>query len=288
MSGRLAGAPPFAAPRRGIMRNLPALGWVAAVIVLACLVLAVIGPTIAPYPAGQIVSQQIFGPMTAQHLLGTDYLGRDMLSRILVGARYTIGVALPATLLASAAGTAFGMLAAARGGVFDAVLSRAMDTLISLPTLIFSLLVVASLGSSVTVLIGTAAVIYTPGCYRIVRAIAVNINATDFVKAARARGEGGIAIMLGEILPNMVLPILTDFGLRFVFIVLLLSSLSFLGLGIQPPYSDWGGMVRENIEGLAAGAPAVIVPAIAIAVLTVSVNLLIDNLVGRKAANRGE
>jgi peptide/nickel transport system permease protein len=287
MSGGLAGAPPLVASRRGILHNLPALGWVAAAIVLACLVLAVIGPALAPYPAGQIVSQQIFGPMTAQHPLGTDYLGRDMLSRILVGARYTIGVALPATLLASAAGTGFGMLAAARGGAFDAVLSRAMDTLISLPTLIFSLLVVAALGSSALVLILTAAVIYTPGCYRIVRAIAVDINATDFVKAARARGEGGLAIMLGEILPNMVLPILTDFGLRFVFIVLLLSSLSFLGLGIQPPYSDWGGMVRENIEGLGTGAPAVIVPAVAIAVLTVSVNLLIDNLLGRRAT-RGE
>ncbi len=272
----------LAAPRR---RRLPALGAGAAVLVLACLVLAVLGPTLAPHPPGQIVSTDIFAPISARYPLGTDYLGRDMLSRVLSGARFTIGVALPAAMLASCAGTMLGMLAAAKGGALDTALSRAMDTLISFPSIIFSLVVVAALGSGVPVLIGTAAVIYTPGCFRIVRAVAVDINATDFVRAARARGERSLAIMLGEILPNMVAPILTDFGLRFVFIVLLLSALSFLGLGIQPPYSDWGGLVRENIAGLSAGAAAVIAPAVAIAILTVSTNLLIDNLPGRKAGN---
>ena len=256
--------------------------------VAACFALAVFGPALAPHAEGTIVSRNIFAPMSAAFPFGTDYLGRDMLSRVLFGARFTIGVALPAALLASGAGTLLGMLAAVRGGAIDAALSRAMDTLISLPTLIFSLVVVAALGSSITVLVLTAAVIYTPGSYRIARAVAVDLSATDFVKAARARGEGGLAIMLGEILPNMVMPVLTDFGLRFVFIVLLLSSLSFLGLGIQPPDSDWGGMVRENIEGLSAGAPAVIVPAVAIAILTVSVNLLIDNLPGRRIGRRGD
>jgi len=242
----------------------------------------VIGPVIAPYAPGRIVSNHVFGPMTWRDPLGTDYLGRDMLSRVLVGARYTIGVALPATVLASLAGTTFGTLAASRGGAFDAAVSRAMDTLISFPSLIFSLVAVAALGSSVLVLILTAAVIYTSGCFRIVRSIAVDINATDFVKVARARGERSPAIIIEEILPNIVAPVLTDFGLRFVFIVLLLSSLSFLGLGIQPPFADWGGLVRENLEGLSAGAPAVLVPAVAIAILTVSVNLLIDSLPGRK------
>jgi len=269
-------------PRRGLLHGLNGLGAVSGVVVLVCLLLAVLGPYLTPYPPGQIVSGDVFGPVTAQFPLGTDYLGRDMLSRILSGARYTIGVALPAAMLASFSGTVLGMLAASRGRMVDAGLSRAMDTLISFPSIIFSLVVVAALGSSVPVLILAAAIIYTPGCFRIVRAIAVDINATDFVRAARARGERSLAIMLGEILPNMVAPILTDFGLRFVFIVLLLSSLSFLGLGIQPPYSDWGGLVRENLEGLSAGAPAVIFPAAAIAVLTVAANLLIDNLPGRK------
>lgn len=268
--------PPARLRRAG--QGLSALGIVAALLVIACLILAVIGPMIAPYAPGRIISDHVFGPMTWRHPLGTDYLGRDMLSRVLVGARYTIAVALPATVLASLSGTTFGTLAASQGGRFDAVVSRTMDALISFPSLIFSLVVVAAVGSSVLVLILTAAVIYTPGCFRIVRSIAVDINATDFVKVARARGERSPAIILEEILPNMIAPILTDFGLRFVFIVLLLSSLSFLGLGIQPPYADWGGLVRENLQGLSAGAPAVLVPAIAIAVLTVSVNLLIDSL----------
>lgn len=271
-------------PRR--RTRMSPLGRITAVVVVLCLAVAVCGPWIAPYPPGSIVSQTVFGPMTWAHPLGTDYLGRDMLSRVLSGARYTIGVALPATLIASGVGTLLGMLAASWGGAADQVLSRAMDTLISFPSLIFSLVVIAGLGSSVPVLIVTAAVIYTPGCYRIVRSIAVGINATDFVTAARARGERNLTVVLDEILPNMVAPILTDFGLRFVFIVLLLSSLSFLGLGIQPPYSDWGGLVRENLDGLAEGAPAVIVPAIAIAVLTVSVNLLIDSLPSRGMARR--
>jgi peptide/nickel transport system permease protein len=270
------------APRRRARISL--LGKIAAVVVVLCLVMAVCGPWIAPYPAGSIVSQTVFAPMTWAHPLGTDYLGRDMLSRVLSGARYTIGVALPATLIASGAGTLLGMLAASWGDAADQVLSRAMDTLISFPSLIFSLVVIAGLGSSVPVLIVTAAVIYTPGCFRIVRSVAVGINATDFVTAARARGERNLTVVLEEILPNMVAPILTDFGLRFVFIVLLLSSLSFLGLGIQPPYSDWGGLVRENLDGLSQGAPAVIMPAIAIAILTVSVNLLIDSLPNRGMA----
>jgi len=264
-------------------RRLPMMGILAALMVAICLVLAVIGPVIAPYAPGQIVGHQIFGPMTWQHLLGTDYLGRDMLSRVLAGARYTIGVALPASVLASCAGAGLGTLAATQGGAFDATLSRTMDTLISFPSIIFCLIVVAALGSSILVLVLAAAVIYTPGCFRIVRSIAVDINATDFVRAARARGERSPAIVFEEILPNMMAPILTDFGLRFVFIVLLLSSLSFLGLGIQPPNADWGGLVRENLEGLSAGAPAVLVPAIAIAILTVSVNFLIDSLPNRKA-----
>jgi peptide/nickel transport system permease protein len=273
-------------PRRRRPR-WPLLGRVAAVVVIACVGIAIFGPVIAPYKPGNIVSQTVFGPMIWAHPLGTDYLGRDMLSRVLTGARYTIGVALPATVLASFAGTMLGMLAASWGGAADQMISRIMDTLISFPSLIFSLVVIAGMGSSVTVLILTAAVIYAPGCFRIVRSVAVGINATDFVAAARARGERNLTVVVEEILPNMVAPILTDFGLRFVFIVLLLSSLSFLGMGIQPPYSDWGGLVRENLDGLSQGAPAVIVPAIAIAILTVSVNLLIDSLPGRGTGRNG-
>lgn len=248
------------------------------VIVGFWMAVAAFGPFFAPHAEGSVVSGEIFGPMTTAFPLGTDYLGRDMLSRVLVGARDTIGVALLATALACLAGTTLALCAAARGGWTDAVMSRAVDALISVPSLLFSMVVIAALGSSIPVLVGTAAVIYTPGSYRTARALAVNIAAMDFVRVARARGERTAFIMRDEILPNMLLPLFTDFGLRFVYVVLLLSGLSFLGLGIQPPHADWGSLVRENIEGLAYGAPAVIMPAVAIATLTASVNLLIDGL----------
>lgn len=267
-------------PRNGGPR-CPIAGIVAWPVVTFWIAIAAFGPLCAPHSEGSVVSPDTFGPASVAFPLGTDYLGRDMLSRILFGARDTIGVALLATVLACVVGTTFALCAAARGGWADAVLSRVADALISVPSLLFGLVVIAALGSSIPVLVGTGAAIYTPGAYRTARALAVNIAATDFVRVARARGESTAFIMRDEILPNMVAPLLTDFGLRFIYVVLLLSGLSFLGLGVQPPQADWGSLVRENIEGLAYGAPAVIMPAVAIAALTVSVNLLIDSLSGR-------
>lgn len=260
--------------------HIPGAAVIGIAIVGGWILVALAAPFLAPRGEAEIVSNTVFGPMTWHLPLGTDYLGRDVLSLIIYGARYTIGLAFAATALASISGIVLGALAAASSGVVDGALSRAMDTLISLPGLMFALVVVAALGSAVPVLIGTAAVIYTPGAFRIARSVAVDINAMEFVQVARARGEKTFAIMFEEIFPNMVLPVLTDFGLRFVFIVLLLSSLSFLGLGIQPPAADWGSLVRENIQGLGYGSPAVIMPAVAIATLTIGVNLLIDGFGG--------
>jgi peptide/nickel transport system permease protein len=260
-------------------------GWIGLVIVAFWLVTAIAGPMLAPYPEGRVVSPDDLAPISAAFPMGTDYLGRDMLSRVLFGARYTIGIALAATLLACFAGIMLALLAAARGGWVDATISRVLDALISIPSLMFGLVVIAALGASIPVLVLTAAVIYMPGAFRFARAMAVNINAMDFIRVARARGEGTLYIMRAEILPNMIVPVLTDFGLRFVFVVLLLSGLSFLGLGIQPPAADWGSLVRENLEGLSYGAPAVIMPALAIASLTIGVNLLIDNLPSRRSAD---
>ena len=268
-------------PRRRRLR-ITGAGAIGLAITLFWLVLAVIGPMIAPHGVGAVVDQDVFGGISRKFPLGTDYLGRDMLSRILYAARYTIGVALASTGLACAAGVSFGRGAAVIGGWFDLVISRFFDALISIPSLMFGLVVVAALGSALPVLILTMAVIYTPGCYRIARSLAVNINAMDFVQVAKARGEGMGYVMFHEILPNALGPILADFGLRFVYVVLLLSGLSFLGLGVQPPEADLGSLVRENISGLAFGAPAVIMPALAIGVLTVGVNMLIDNLPGRR------
>ncbi|MGF1630837.1 MAG: ABC transporter permease [Kiloniellaceae bacterium] len=253
-------------------------GCVGLAIILFWAVIALIGHWITPYPVGEIVDWDYFGSISSQFWMGTDYLGRDILSRLLMGTRYTVGIALAAVMLACIAGIVLGMSAAVAGGWFDMLLSRLLDAFNGIPSLLFGLVVVAAVGSSIPVLILTLAAIYMPGAYRFARALAVNVNTMDFVTVARARGEGTPYLIAREIFPNILGPVLADFGLRFVFIVLVLSGLSFLGLGVQPPNADWGALVRENIEGLSIGAPAVIFPCIAIASLTISVNMFIDNL----------
>jgi peptide/nickel transport system permease protein len=254
------------------------VGAISFLIVLAWALVAVFAPWIAPHPVGEIVDFDFFGPTSAQFPLGTDYLGRDMLSRIIYGARFTVGISLAAVFLACFGGVFLGMMAAVLGGWFDSALSRFLDALTSIPSKILALVIVAGVGSSIPILIATMAVIYTPGSYRFARALAININAMDYITVARARGEKMGYLIRSEILPGIIRPVLADFGLRFVFIVLLLSSMSFLGLGVQPPFADWGALVKENIGGLTFAAPAVVLPSIAIASLTISVNLLIDNL----------
>lgn len=254
------------------------VGLVAFSVILFWAVVALFADSLAPHPVGEIIDNDFFGPMREGLWLGSDYLGRDMLSRILLGARYTVGISLAAVTIACFSGVVLGMTAAVVGGTLDTVMSRLFDALNSIPSKLFGLMVVAAVGSSIPVLILTLSVIYTPGAFRFSRALAVNIDTMDFMMVARIRGERLPYLIGAEILPNIVGPVLADLGLRFVFIVLLLSGLSFLGLGVQPPYADWGALVRENIGGLAFAAPAVIVPSIAIATLTISINLLIDNL----------
>jgi peptide/nickel transport system permease protein len=251
------------------------------------LLVAVIGPELAPHSVGEIVSYEVFEPMSASRPLGTDYLGRDMLSRVMNGARFTVGLALAAALLASIAGTALALFASVSGRWIDETLSRLLDAVICIPSKIFALVMVAAFGSSLPILWLTAAVTYVPGAFRIARSLAVNLNTMEYVQVARARGESRFYIACTEVLPNMIHPMLADFGLRFMFIVLLLSGLSFLGLGVQPPAADLGSLVRENISGLPEGAPAVVLPAVAIATLTIGVNLVIDSLAGRSRRDGG-
>ncbi|WP_077967469.1 ABC transporter permease [Ensifer adhaerens] len=263
------------------------VGLVGMAIIAFWAIIALIAPWIIPYPVGEIVDLDYFGPISQQFWIGSDYLGRDMLSRILMGARYTVGISLVAVSISCFCGVVLGMIAAVSGGWLDTLLSRFLDAMNSIPSKLFGLVVVAAVGSSIPVLVLTLAIIYIPGAFRFARALAVNINTMDFITVARTRGEGTLYLITSEILPNIIGPVLADLGLRFVFIVLLLSGLSFLGLGVQPPYADWGALVRENIGGLPFGAPAVIFPSIAIATLTVSVNLLIDNL-PQKIRDRSE
>ena len=277
--------PPSIVPnpaRRKPRRRLPIAGVAGAAVVGFWMLMAVFGPWLAPDDVGNMNGDAVFAPISAQYPLGADFLGRDMLSRILQGAPYTVGVALAAVLVASLGGTALALFAAARGGWFDTVVSRLVDIQLSIPTKLLALIMIAAFGSSVPVLVLTIGIGYMPGAFRIARSLAVNVQAMEYVQAARARGESLVYITLHEMLPNMLRPVLADFGLRFLFIVLLLSGLSFLGLGVQPPEADWGSLVRENIIGLSEGSPAVIVPAIAIATLTIGVNMAIDGFAGRK------
>jgi len=280
-----AGAPAPVMARRRLGGFGPA-GLLGIAVLLFWLLAALCGPALLA-SSGAETGGDVFAPASAAHWLGTDYLGRDMLARVIEGARYTVGVAGLATLLASGTGTLLALLATVSGRWMDTVLSRGLDTLTAIPSKMFALLIVAGLGSSVPMLVATAAVIYVPGAYRIARSLAVNINALDYVTVARTRGEGTAWVMLHEILPNIAGPMLADLGLRFVYAVLLLASLSFLGLGIQPPAADWGSLVRENIGALSQGGASVLAPAAAIASLTIAVNLVIDSLPGRATRERG-
>jgi len=261
-------------------------GLIGLLIIVFWALAALFGPALLSR-TGAMGGGEVFAPIGPEHWLGTDYLGRDMLARVIEGARYTVGVAFVATLLASGTGTLLALLAAASGRWTDATLSRGLDTLTAIPSKMFALLMVTGFGSSVPLLVITAGIIYTPGAYRMARSLAVNINALDYVTVARTRGEGKLYVMLREILPNIAGPMLADLGLRFVYVVLLLASLSFLGLGVQPPEADWGSLVRENIGALAEAGASVIAPSLAIASLTIAVNLVIDNLPGRAARERG-
>ena len=248
---------------------------------------AVLAPAIAPYGESDPVGD-VWGPPSAQYWLGLDNLGRDMLTRLLYGARTTISIALVITLLSFAIGIVMGFTAAILGGWADTVLSRFIDAMMAIPTLIFSLIVLSVLGTSIPVLIGTIAALDSTRVFRLCRAVGVNIAVMDYVEVARLRGEKLWWIMRREVLPNALPPLIAEFGLRFCFAFLFIASLSFLGLGIQPPYADWGGMVRDNAQAINFGGTAPLIPAMAIAQLTIGVNLLVDWFLSIHSRPHGE
>ncbi len=258
------------------IRALPISGKLGLALVTFWIVIALIGRLLAPYPPGAFVSHDVFAGSSGKFWFGSDFLGRDVLSRLLVGAQFTVGLSAIALTLSVTLGTGLALTAAVGPRWLDELLSRAMDTLISIPSKIFALVLVAAFGSSIVLLTLIVSITYVPGNFRIARSLAVGLAKLEYVEVARARGEGRLHIALVEMLPNMIRPLFADIGLRFVFIVLLLSGLSFLGLGLQPPDADLGSLVRENVSGLGEGALAILVPATAIASLTVGVNLLID------------
>ncbi|WP_298905187.1 ABC transporter permease [uncultured Aliiroseovarius sp.] len=247
---------------------------------------AVFAPLIAPYSMTEIVGD-VWEPSSSEHWLGTDNIGRDLLTRMIYGGRTTIFIATAATILSFTLGSILGFTAAVVGGWVDQVMSRFVDLIMSIPTLIFALVVLSVMPVTLFILILVMGLLDSTRVYRLARAVAVDINVMDFVEAAKLRGEGRRWVIFREILPNALSPLVAEMGLRFIFAVLFVSTLSFLGLGVQPPNADWGGIVKENKDGIVYGIPAALVPAVAIATLAISVNLVADWVLNRTTSLKG-
>ena len=258
-------------------------GWLGLIIVGFWVFIAIFGPWLAPLGENDLPFPDDYSEFQMPRpgaWLGTDESDRDVLSRLMYGAGRTIGISFAATLLAYFIGVVMGIGAAISTPRVDMIISRINDAFLSLPTIMLGLVVVAAVGSSIPVLIVTAGVIYATVVFRLARALGQEIMVMDFVEAARVRGEGRWWIITREIWPNAAMPLMTDFGLRLIYVILFISSLSFLGLGVQPPQADWGSMVRENLGALSYGASVipVLAPALAIATLTVAINLVVDDV----------
>src|SRR5215475_4536753 len=271
-----------------LLRRAPLSAKVGLAIVALNLLAALLAPVLAPHGETVVVGKVWAGGFWAsdfdrsEHLwLGTDQLGRDLLSRMLYGARNTIAIAIATTALSFAVGVTDGFLAATLRGWTDQLLSRGVDILMAFPTLIFALLVLSVMGTDVAVLILVIALLDSTRVFRISRAVAMDVAVLDFVEAARLRGEGLWWLMRREILPNAAAPLVAEFGLRFCFVFLFIAALSFLGLGLQPPTAEWGSMVRDNASLITFGDVTPLLPAAAIALLTVAVNFVVDWILHR-------
>ena len=271
---------------RGLSKA-PPTAWFGLVVILLYVMVAATAPVIAPFSETEIVGSE-YEPWGEQFLLGTDNLGRDWLTRLIYGARNTIGIAFVTTCLAFLIGAVVGFMAAALGGWMDQILGRIVDVLMAIPSLIFALLILTILGTSIPVLIVVIAVLDSTRVFRLARAVGMNIVVMDYVEVARLRGEGLWWVISREVLPNAMPPLVAEFGLRFCFVFLFLSALSFLGLGIQPPTADWGSMVRDNATLITFGDITPLLPAAAIALLTVSVNFVVDWFLHQTSGLRDE
>ncbi|HAD37498.1 MAG TPA: ABC transporter permease [Gammaproteobacteria bacterium] len=275
---------------QGIFRSFleaPLSAKLGLVTITAYLVVAIFAPIIAPYSETEILGGA-YELWSEKYPLGTDNLGRDMLSRLIFGARNTIGIALAAVVIAFAIGGVTGMLVAILGGWYDTIISRIVDALMAIPGLVFALLILTILGTSIPTLVLVIAVLDSTRVYRITRASAMNVAVMDFVEVAHLRGEGLWWVIRKEILPNIMAPLLAEFGLRFCFVFLFIAALSFLGLGIQPPTADWGSMVRDNATLINYDDITPLLPAACIAVLTVAVNFVVDWLLHKSSGLRSD
>ena len=244
-------------------------------IIFVYVFVAIFAPVLAPYGESEIVGKK-YMLWDDQFLLGTDNLGRDTLSRIIYGARNTVGIALVTTIYAFLLGVILGIVAAVIGGWVDQLLSRIVDILMAIPALIFAMLLLSIFGTSVLSLILIIGLLDATRIFRITRAVSLNVVVMDFVEAAKLRGEKLGWITVREILPSITAPLAAEFGIRFCFVFLTISALSFLGLGIQPPTADWGSMVRDTADLITFEDYTPLIPAAAIAILTIGVNFVVD------------
>ena len=247
---------------------------------------AIFAQWIAPYAIDDFSGGQWESP-SARHWLGTVTDGRDTFSLLIYGAQVTVFVALASSIIAFSLGAFLGFLAAVKGGWVDQGLSRLNDLVMAIPSLIVALVLLTVMERTLIQLILVMGVLDATRVFRLSRAVALDITVMDYVEAARLRGEKGGWVIFREILPNALSPLVAEFGLRFIFAVLFVSTLSFLGLGIQPPLVDWGGLVKQNAGGLVFGKPAALLPAAAIALLAISVNLVADWILTRTSSLKG-
>ncbi|WP_288940926.1 ABC transporter permease [Roseovarius pacificus] len=264
------------------LRTAPLTAAFGMFIIFTYAIAGIFAPWIAPHGEAEVIASA-FAPADENMLLGADQLGRDIFSRIIYGTRNSVGLALAATIAAFVLGALAGLLAATKGGWFDQFMGRFADVIMSIPSLIFALLMLSIFGPHIHVIIIAVAVIYAPRVFRLTRAVAGNVVVMDYIEAAKLRGEGTWYLIRREILPNSTAPLVAEFGLEFCFVFLLVAGLSFLGLGIQPPTADWGSMVRENATLISFGDITPLIPAAAIALLTVSVNFVVDWMLFRSS-----
>tara|TARA_B110000008_G_scaffold143307_1_gene145050 strand:- start:284 stop:1147 length:864 start_codon:yes stop_codon:yes gene_type:complete len=271
-----------------LVSDLTPGAFVSILFLILVILIGLFAPWLAPFDQGEILTNESFEPPSSMLWLGSDFLGRDLLSRLISGVRVTLFLALMITFLSFFLGVGLGFSAAAFGGKVDATISRINDALLSFPSLMLALIVINSLGSSFVVLVITIAFIDMTRVFRVARALAVNIMVMDYVEAAIVRGEGKVWIILHEVLPNSLTPLAAEFGIRFTYAILFISALSFLGLGVQPPQSDLGVLVKENMQALLYGEYTNIYPAVTIAAIAISMNVFVDWLLKKSSAKLSE
>lgn len=257
------------------LKKAPWSAWFGLIVLTGYILVALFAPLIAPYKEAEVVGDS-YMEWSRQYPLGTDQLGRDMLTRMIFAARNSMGIAFAATLFSFLTGGIIGIMTAILRGWFDQVMSRFVDALMAIPSLIFALMMLSILGPTATNLIVVIGVVDATRVFRLTRAVSMNVVSLDFVEAARLRGEKLPWVVFREIVPNILPPLITEFGLRYCFVFLTISSLSFLGLGLQPPTADWGLMVKENATLITYGDVTPLLPAGAIALLTVAINFVVD------------